>query len=424
MPPARTLYRLASPAMAERIQRPRGTFDVLPEEAAARTWLERTAEATLGRAGYGRVETPVFEHTELFARGVGGSTDIVRKEMFTFEDQGGRSLTLRPEATAAICRAYLSEGMQQLAQPVKLWWAGPLFRHERPQAGRYRQFTQIDAEVIGSDSPLVDAELIILLDELLRGLGVPALELRIGSLGSIEARGPYRDELREYLRAHEAELSDDVRERIDENPLRAFDAKDEGTAAVMANAPTILDRLETEDAEHLAAVRGLLDRAGIAYVVDPRIVRGLDYYTRTVFEFHCDRLGAQSQVAGGGRYDGLIELLGGPPTPACGWAAGVERILIALEERPDEAPADVFVAADDGHRERAFALVRELRAAGLRAEIDLAGRSIKGQMKHADRLNARRAVILDDEGPARLREMSSGDQRELDLARAVEELSR
>ena len=410
--------------MAERIQRPRGTLDVLPEEAAARTWLERTAEATLGRAGYGRIETPVFEHTELFARGVGGSTDIVRKEMFTFEDQGGRSLTLRPEATAAICRAYLSEGMQQLAQPVKLWWAGPLFRHERPQAGRYRQFTQVDAEVIGSDSPLVDAELIILLDELLRGLGVPALELRIGSLGSIAARGSYRDELREYLRAHEPDLSDDVRERIDENPLRAFDSKDEGTAAVMAKAPTILDRLEGEDAEHFAAVRGFLDRAGIAYVVDPRIVRGLDYYTRTVFEFHCDRLGAQSQVAGGGRYDGLLELLGGPPTPACGWAAGVERILIALEERPGAPPADVFVAAGDGHRERAFALVRELRAAGLRAEIDLAGRSIKGQMKHADRLGARRAVILDDEGPARMREMSSGNQRELDLARAVEELAR
>jgi histidyl-tRNA synthetase len=409
--------------MAERIQPPRGTFDVLPEEAAARAWLERTASDTLGRAGYGRIETPVFEHTELFARGVGGSTDIVRKEMFTFSDQGGRSLTLRPEATAAICRAYLSEGMQQLPQPVKLWWAGPLFRHERPQAGRYRQFTQIDAEVIGSDSPLVDAELVILLDELLRVLGVPGLELRIGSLGSLEARASYRDELREYLRAHEGELSNDVRERIDENPLRAFDSKDEGTAAVMVNAPTMLDRLQGEDAEHFAAVRELLDRAGIAYEVDARMVRGLDYYTRTVFEFHCDRLGAQSQVAGGGRYDGLIELLGGPPTPANGWAAGVERILLALDERPAQPPADVFVAADDGHRERAFALVRELRAAGMRAEIDLAGRSIKGQMRQADRVGARRTVILDEEGPARLREMSTGEQRDLDLARAVEELS-
>jgi histidyl-tRNA synthetase len=409
--------------MAERIQPPRGTFDVLPEDSVARAWLERTAEATLASAGYGRIETPVFEHTELFARGVGGSTDIVRKEMFTFTDQGGRSLTLRPEATAAICRAYLGEGMQQWPQPVKLWWIGPLFRHERPQAGRYRQFTQIDAEVIGSDSPLVDAELIILLDELLRGLGVPGLELRIGSLGSIGARASYREELRGYLHAHESELSDDVRERIDENPLRAFDSKHQGTAAVMASAPTMLGRLSAEDAGHFAAVRELLDKAGIAYVVDAGLVRGLDYYTRTVFEYHCDRLGAQSQVAGGGRYDGLIELLGGPATPACGWAAGVERVLMAIDEPPGEPPADVFVAADDEHRESAFALVRELRAAGLRAEIDLGGRSIKGQMRQADRVGARRAVILDDDGPARLREMSTGDQRELDLARAVEELS-
>src|SRR5215212_10242626 len=224
--------------MAERFQAPRGTFDIQPAESALRVSLYMAAAEAFERAGYGRIETPAFEDTELFARGVGGSTDIVRKEMFSFEDQGGRGLTLRPEATAAICRAYLSEGMQKLAQPVKLWWYGPLFRHERPQAGRFRQFTQFDAEAIGSDSPLVDAELIVLLDELLRTLGVPGLELRLGSLGSLEARAAYRDELRGYLHDHEAQLSDDVRERIDENPLRAFDAKDEGTAAVMAQAPT------------------------------------------------------------------------------------------------------------------------------------------------------------------------------------------
>jgi histidyl-tRNA synthetase len=375
------------------------------------------------RAGYGRIETPTFEDTELFARGVGASTDVVRKEMFTFEDQGGRSITLRPEATAAICRAYVEKGMQTLPQPVKLWWYGPLFRHERPQAGRFRQFTQLDAEAIGSDSPLVDAELIVLLDELLRGLGVPALELRLGSLGSLEARAAYREELRAYLREHESELSGDVRERIDENPLRAFDAKDEGTQAVMAGAPTMLERLEGEDAEQFAAVRELLDQASVAYSVDATMVRGLDYYTRTVFEFHCDRLGAQSQVAGGGRYDGLIELLGGPPTPASGWAAGVERILLALDEPAAEQGADVFVVAPDGQRERAFALVRELRRAGLRAELDLAGRAIKGQMKQADRVGARRTVILDEDGAAQVRDMGSGEQRELDLARAIEELA-
>src|SRR5215210_4707969 len=251
--------------MAERFQAPRGTFDVLPAEARRRTEILSRAAQLLERAGYEQLETPTFEDTELFARGVGGSTDIVRKEMFTFEDQGGRSLTLRPEATAAICRAYLSNGMQKLAQPVKLWWAGPLFRHERPQAGRFRQFSQVDAEAIGSDSPLVDAELIILLDELLRTLGTPGLELRLGSLGSLEARAAYRDELRGYLHDHEGQLSDDVRGRIDENPLRAFDAKDEGTAAVMAEAPTMLDRLEGDDAEHFEAVRRLLDQAGVAY---------------------------------------------------------------------------------------------------------------------------------------------------------------
>jgi histidyl-tRNA synthetase len=410
--------------MAAQFQAPRGTSDVLPDESAARDRVYAQAAELLGRAGYGRIETPVFEDTELFARGVGEATDIVRKEMFTFSDQGGRSITLRPEATASICRAYTEHGMHTLPQPVKLWWYGALFRHERPQAGRFRQFTQLDAESIGSDSPLVDAELIVLLDELLRALEVPGLELRVGSLGSLEARAAYRDELRDYLREHESELSRDVRERIDENPLRAFDAKDEGTQAVMGEAPTMLERLSGEDAEHLAAVRRALDQAGIAYELDATLVRGLDYYTRTVFEFHCDRLGAQSQVAGGGRYDGLIELLGGPPTPACGWAAGIERILLALE-LPAEAPAaDVFVAASDGQRERAFALVRELRRAGLRADLDLAERAIKGQMRQADRIGARRAVILDEDGSATVRDMDSGEQRELDLERAVEELAR
>jgi histidyl-tRNA synthetase len=409
--------------VSAQFQAPRGTSDVLPDESVARAGIYVQAADLLERAGYGRIETPVFEDTELFARGVGEATDIVRKEMFTFEDQGGRSITLRPEATASICRAYIEHGMHTLPQPVKLWWYGPLFRHERPQAGRFRQFTQLDAESIGSDSPLVDAELIVLLDELLRALEVPGLELRVGSLGSLESRAAYREELRAYLREHEGELSRDVRERIDENPLRAFDAKDEGTQAVMKGAPTMLDRLSQDDADHFAAVRRALDQAGVAYELDATLVRGLDYYTRTVFEFHCDRLGAQSQVAGGGRYDGLIELLGGPPTPACGWAAGVERILLALEPAAEAPAADVFVAASDDQRERAFALVRELRRAGLSADLDLAGRAIKGQMKQADRVGARRTVILDEDGSATVRDMESGEQHELDLARAVEELA-
>src|SRR5215208_6968851 len=397
--------------MADRFQAPRGTADVLPANAPARARIERVARSLLERAGYARIETPVFEDTELFARGVGGSTDIVRKEMFTFEDKGGRSITLRPEATASIARSYLEHGMQKLPQPVKLWWYGPLFRHERPQAGRFRQFTH------------VDAELIMLCDEFLRALEVPELTLRIGSLGSPEARASYREELISYLRAHQSDLDRDVRERIDENPLRAFDSKDESTQSVMAGAPTMLDRLEGEDAEHFAAVRRLLDQAGLAYEVDARLVRGLDYYTRTVFELHSARLGAQSQVAGGGRYDRLIELLGGPTTPANGWAAGIERIVMAIDAAEEERPHDVFVAAEDSQRERALALVTELRRAGLRADLDLAGRSMKGQMRQADRTGASQALILDSDGAIQLRDMRSGEQRQVDADRLVEEVS-
>src|SRR3954469_24423971 len=334
--------------MASSFQAPKGTFDILPGGALARERVERVARELFDRAGYARIETPIFEDTELFARGVGASTDIVRKEMFTFDDLGGRSVTLRPEGTAPIVRAYLEHGMQKLPQPVKLWYLGPYFRHERPQSGRFRQFNQIGAEAIGSESPLVDAELIILLDELLRGLEVPALRLRLGSLGSPEARAAYREELVTYLHRREDELAKDVRERIDENPLRAFDAKDEGTRGVMAEAPTMLDRLEGEDAEHFPAVRRLLDNAGIAYELDGTLVRGLDYYTRTVFAFEGERLGAQSEIGGGGRYDRPIEEPDGPPTPAAGWAVGVERILLALGQEPETEPQDVFVAAADG----------------------------------------------------------------------------
>jgi histidyl-tRNA synthetase len=409
--------------MSRKYQAPRGTFDILPDEQEVRERIERTARDLFGRAGYGRIETPAFEDTELFARGVGESTDIVRKEMFTFEDQGGRSVTLRPEATAPICRAYVEHGMHKLPQPVKLWCAGPFFRYEAPQAGRFRQFNQIDAEVIGSDSPLVDAELIMILDDLLSELGVPGVRLLLSSLGSPEARATYREDLKGYLRSHESELSREVRERIDANPLRAFDSDDERTRAVMAGAPTMLDRLDGEDAEHFTEVRRLLDQAGVEYALDGTLVRGLDYYTRTVFEFTCDLLGAQSGIGGGGRYDGLVEELGGPPTPANGWAVGVERIVLALGGGDVAQARDVFVAAADGQREQALAIVTELRRAGLRAELDLAGRGLKGQMKQADRVGARHAVILDEDGTAALRDMSSGEQRDVDPARLADEIA-
>jgi histidyl-tRNA synthetase len=408
--------------MASRFSAPRGTFDVLPGQQPVRERIETMARKTLGAAGYRRIDTPAFEETELFARGVGESTDIVQKQMFTFEDQGGRSLTLRPEATASICRAYLEHGMQKLAQPVKLWAGGAFFRHERPQAGRYRQFTQIDAEAIGSDSPLVDAELILLLHDLLAELGVEDVALRLGSLGSPQARAAYLEELRSYLRSNEGELSQEVRERIDVNPLRAFDADHEGTRKVMADAPTLLDRLDPADAEHFQAVRELLERNGVAYDLDPTLVRGLDYYTRTVFEFECERLGAQSGVGGGGRYDGLIEQLGGQSTPACGWAIGIERIALALGDEEAVPGADVFIVAEGDARERALALATELRRGGLAADLDLADRAIKGQMRQADRVGARYALILSGDGVAKLRDMSSGDEREIDPAKAAEEI--
>jgi histidyl-tRNA synthetase len=396
----------------ERLQVPRGTFDVLGEDALARDALVATARGVLERAGYERIETPTFEATELFARGVGASTDIVQKEMYSFEDGAGRSLTLRPEGTAPVCRAYLEHGMHKRPQPVKLWYVSSFFRAEAPQAGRYRQFWQVGAEAIGSDDPAVDAELIILLRELLDELGARGVRLRLGSLGTPATRAAYRERLQEYLRAHEAELSQEVRDRIDLNPLRAFDSDHPGTQRVMEGAPRLLDALDAEDAAHFADVRALLDEAGVAYELDATLVRGLDYYTRTVFEFTSDALGAQSGVGGGGRYDGLIEQIGGPHTPGCGWAAGVERMLMASEPSPVAAPpVDLYVAAaGEAHRSAAFKLAYEVRRAGRSAQLELAGRSIKGVFKQADRIGARYVAVLGDDGVA-LKDMESGSQQ-------------
>jgi histidyl-tRNA synthetase len=401
---------------------PKGTFDVLPDQERARALVFDHGAEILDAAGFGRIETPAFEETVLFERGVGESTDIVRKEMFTFEDQGGRSMTLRPEATAPICRAYVEHGMHKLPQPVRLWAWGSFFRYERPQEGRFRQFNQIDAEIIGTESPVADAELIVLLDELMRGLGIEDAELRLSSLGRSSTRDAYRERLRSHLREHEGELSEEVRSRIDMNPLRAFDADHEGTRAVMAEAPTMLESLEPADAEHFAAVRRMLDSAGVPYRLDGTLVRGLDYYTRTVFEFTCPRLGAQSGIGGGGRYDGLVEQLGGQPTPGVGWAAGIERILLAMREAPPNRVPDAFVVAAEGDVERAFGVALELRRARLATRMDLAGRSFKNQMKQADRSGADFAVILEEGGGVQLREMASGEQREVaeaELAEAI-----
>jgi histidyl-tRNA synthetase len=410
--------------LSERIKTPRGTFDVLGEAALAREQLERTAQRVLERAGYARIETPTFEATALFARGIGESTDVVQKEMYTFDDGGGGSITLRPEGTAPVCRAYLEHGMHKLPQPVKLWYLGPFFRSERPQHGRYRQFWQVGLEAIGSDEPGVDAEAVLLLAELLEALKVSA-RLRISSLGTPATRTEYKAELQAYLRAHEHELSGEVRDRIDLNPLRAFDADHAGTRQVMAGAPLLLDRLSADDREHFETVKRLLDGAGLAYEVDPTLVRGLDYYTRTVFEFTSDALGSQSGVGGGGRYDGLIEELGGPHTPGMGWAAGVERMLLAAPPAPTAAPPlDLYVAyAKPEYRDAAFRLAADARRAGHSAQFELGGRSLKGQLKQADRVKARYVAILGDEGTA-LKDMESGEQREVETDTVMHHITR
>ncbi len=411
--------------MSDRIQAPRGTFDVLGEAALARKSLEDMSRTILERAGYTRIETPVFESTALFARGVGESTDVVQKEMYSFDDGGGDSITLRPEGTAPVTRAYLEHGMHKLPQPVKLWYLGPYFRRERPQQGRYRQFAQVGAEAIGSDDPGVDAELILLLAEILEAVGTSGLRLRLSSLGTPDTRAAYREELQAYLRQHEDRLSQDVRERIDLNPLRAFDADHPGTQEVMRGAPLLIDRLNADDAEHFASVRQLLDSAGLTYEVDPTLVRGLDYYTRTVFEFTSDALGAQSGVGGGGRYDGLIEEIGGPHTPGMGWASGVERILLASPAQPTaQPPVDLYVAyAKPEYRADAFRLAADARRAGHAARLELGGRSLKGQLKQADRTGARYVAILGDEGTA-LKDMETGEQREVETSTVMHHIGR
>jgi histidyl-tRNA synthetase len=396
-----------------KIKAPRGTYDVLGEQVAARLQLESRARTILEGAGYERIETPTFEATELFARGVGASTDIVRKEMFTLEDGGGRSLTLRPEGTAPVCRAYVEHGMHKRRQPVKLWYLSSFFRHERAQAGRYRQFWQVGAEALGSEDPAVDAEAIVLLNTLMSQMGVRDATLRLSSLGSAESRNVYREQLQAHLRANEDQLAAEIVARIDLNPLRAFDSDHPGTRAVMETAPRLLDFLSDVDAEHFAQVRQLLDVAGVPYAIDSTLVRGLDYYTRTVFEYTSTALGAQSGVGGGGRYDGLVQQFGGPSTPGMGWAAGIERILLSCDPQ-HTAPADLelFVAVEEHSavlRRTAFTLASSARSAGLSTQMELAGRSLKGQLSHAGALGARYVAIVGEEHTV-LKNMQGGGQ--------------
>ena len=401
---------------------PKGTYDLLPDEAARRDAMVSTAARLFAAYGYRRIVTPELEETGLFERGVGEATDIVRKEMYTFVDKGERSLTLRPEGTAPICRAYVEHGLHKWPQPVKVWYYCPMFRYERPQAGRYREHYQFGVEAIGSADPAVDAEVIALLAALFAELGVEGARLNMNSMGDLACRPAYVDKLRGYLRGREGELCGDCLERLDLNPLRTFDCKVESCRAVLDEAPRIIDHLCADCREHFDAVLELVKRAGLEPHLDFRLVRGLDYYTRTTFEFNSDRLGAQSGVGGGGRYDGLIEQIGGAPTPGVGWGSGLERIALAMRDQPlpPSAPDVYVVSFSDEARAAAFGVAQELRGAGLAAELDLARRSPKGQLKQAGRSGAPLAVLLglDELGAdrVRLRTMDGGGEEDLATA--------
>ncbi len=401
---------------------PKGTYDLLPDEAARRDAMISTAARLFATYGYRHMVTPEFEETGLFERGVGEATDIVRKEMYTFADKGERSLTLRPEGTAPICRAYVEHGLHKWPQPVKVWYYCPMFRYERPQAGRFREHYQFGVEAIGSGAPAVDAEVIALLAALFVELGVEGVTLNMNSMGDSACRPAYVDKLRGYLRERESELCGDCLERLDLNPLRTFDCKVESCRAVLDEAPRITGHLCPECREHFETVLELVRLAALEPHLDFRLVRGLDYYTRTTFEFNSDRLGAQSGVGGGGRYDGLIEQIGGAPTPGVGWGSGLERIALAMRDQPlpSGAPDVYIITFSDAARGTAFGVAQELRGAGLAAELDLAGRSPKGQLKQAGRSGARLAVLLglDELGTdrVRLRTMDGGGEEDLAAA--------
>jgi histidyl-tRNA synthetase len=375
---------------------PKGTHDILPAEQPLWRLVTGEAQRLCSLYGYRPIQTPAFEDTALFQRTSGAGSDVVQKEMYTFEDRGGRSLTLRPEGTAPIARAYLAHGLHREAQPVKLYTIASMFRYSAPQRGRYREHWQLSVEAIGSADPAIDAELIQLYDELLARLGITKYELQLNSIGDESCRPQYLEELTAWLDEHEDVLDDDARQKRATNPLRVFDVKSERVQAALAEAPKIGDSLCDACREHFDAVKAHLENYGVRFTLTPTLVRGLDYYTRTAFEFVDEAIGAQTSICGGGRYDGLIAELGGAPTPGIGFGAGIERLLLSLDEegvKPDPEELDVFVALQDADsKSRVLPLVQELRRRGLSAEVDYAGRSLKGQLTHARRLGAKAIV--------------------------------
>jgi histidyl-tRNA synthetase len=379
---------------------PKGTKDVLPKDSYKWQYIEGVARDVAAAFNIKEIRTPVFEHTELFLRGVGDTTDIVNKEMYTFEDKGGRSITLKPEGTAGAARMFIENGLANSPMPLKAYYIAPCYRYERPQAGRLREFHQFGIEAFGSKSPTMDSEIIFAASTFLKKLGINQTQLQINSIGCATCRADYNKALKDYLRPHLDEMCSTCRDRFEKNPLRILDCKEENCKKINEGAPRILDYLCEECDTHFKSVQSLLSAQGVEYVVNPNIVRGLDYYTKTVFEFVSTAIGAQGTVCGGGRYDGLIGQLGGSPLPAIGFAVGIERLILLMENTsapfPEEACPALYIAGmDDKSRAKAFAIANELRQKGICVEIDHMERSVKAQLKYADKLGAEYVAVIE-----------------------------
>lgn len=408
---------------------PKGTRDMLPQDAYKWHYVENVAREVASQFGFKEIRTPMFEHTELFLRGVGETTDIVNKEMYTFDDKGGRSMTLRPEGTAGVARCFIENGLFQGVMPMKAYYLASVFRYEKPQNGRLREHHQFGVECYGSDSPYADAEVISLAYSFLKKVGLESLELNINSIGCKECRAEYNRALRAYIGENLANMCGQCRERFDKNPLRILDCKEEKCKSVTARAPQILDYLCDDCKAHFEKVKSILSSLGVPFKVNSGIVRGLDYYTRTVFEFVSTDIGAQGTVCGGGRYNNLVEEVGGKPTPAVGFGLGLERLLLVLEnlgklDAPEERSDLYILPIGDRARDRAVALAAQLRDKGLSAETDIMDRGVKAQMKYADKSGARYTVVLGDDeidtGVVRIKNMSDGSETECDIARIAE----
>ncbi|MEB3356439.1 MAG: histidine--tRNA ligase [Synechococcales bacterium] len=401
----------------------RGTKDILPEDVGYWQQVEAIARDILAKAAYREIRTPIFEQTDLFERGIGEATDVVGKEMYTFLDRGDRSLTLRPENTAGVVRAFIEHGLHAQGGVQRLWYCGPMFRYERPQAGRQRQFHQLGLEVLGSDDPRADTEVIAIATDWLKAIGLSNLSLEFNSVGTTGDRQQYREALVAYLTQYQDDLDADSQDRLTRNPLRILDSKVERTQEILQEAPSLLDHLSPESRQRFEQTQHLLDILEIEYRVNPRLVRGLDYYTHTVFEIQSADLGAQATVCGGGRYDGLVEMLGGPPTPAVGWASGLERLILLLQQLAPlgTAPVDFYVVSKGDRAEaNAMHLTQRLRHLGFSVEMDLSGSAFGKQMKRADRSGAMACLVLGDgetdKGVVQLKWLTTGDQEELEQA--------